>query len=729
MKVPEEMSNKIVTYYDTSWRNEGLLTWKYASMNSVDFLIEKKLNAAVVDYSIGIYVDFTDLQRNVILDVATISGLQPLHLIHETIATTLACGIYKSNLPENDPLNVALVNIGRASMKVYIVAFKKQFATKFKKEYKIDVFQNDRACTRLRAACEKLKKEFEHINAPITSSTSILISEEESDNNSSRYESTATTSDSGNSPPPPAEKYEYQAKVIRIMDLIFNSLYNNKEVFLRELISNASDSLDKLRYLSVTDSQLLKEVVDLDIHIQTDKDNGIITITDSGIGMTKQKLVDYLGTIAHIGTTKILKTIKECKDVVVSTKSLKSDKQYVWEGEANASSYSIWEETNPENLIPRGTRLTLYLKRYDNGFVHPEWIQKLVKNYSQFVSFPIYTWQEKGITKEPREVTTEEYNEFYMKTFNEYSDLLGSSHFTTEGEVEFLSVLYVPTISPIGKNVYFKQGPSLELIKGDPNNLYVTIWSGFSNDITLYFLSLTLMATFNVDEGDSDDFMSYEKRTIPILKVFGNLSFLDEGLINLKKHNKAITQLLLQWTNLRPENITGENYIMPKAQFLVFDPGEKDPFMEGVDGVAPDKPLDSLVLGRIKQFSATKKLKKMALRADVDNSGTIDYQEFIAATFNLNMIEKEDNLLATFSYFDSDGSGYITQDELQKACQELRIDDIQIGELMCEVDQDNDGHIDYNEFVALMHKGDPELGQGLGGKGLTIGLMETLHVS
>ncbi|GMI71118.1 calcium dependent protein kinase 1 [Hibiscus trionum] len=187
-----------------------------------------------------------------------------------------------------------------------------------------------------------------------------------------------------------------------------------------------------------------------------------------------------------------------------------------------------------------------------------------------------------------------------------------------------------------------------------------------------------------------------------------------------------------------------------------------------VDGEAPDKPLDSLVLGRMKQFSAMKKLKKMALRviaqrlcqeeiaglkemfkmidtdnsgqityeelkaglkrfganlsesefgslmqaADVNNSGTIDYQEFIAATLHLNMIEREDNLLATFSYFDRDGSGYITQDELQKACQELGLNDIRIDEMMREVDQDNDGRIDYSEFVAMMQKESPELGQG-----------------
>ncbi|XP_071734001.1 calcium-dependent protein kinase 1-like [Rutidosis leptorrhynchoides] len=176
-----------------------------------------------------------------------------------------------------------------------------------------------------------------------------------------------------------------------------------------------------------------------------------------------------------------------------------------------------------------------------------------------------------------------------------------------------------------------------------------------------------------------------------------------------------------------------------------------------VEGVAPDKPLDSAVLSRMKQFSAMNKLKKMALRviaesmseeeiaglkqmfqmidtdnsgqitfdelkaglkrvganlkeseiydlmqaADVDNSGTIDYGEFVAATLHLNKIEREDHLFAAFSYFDKDGSGYITADELQQACDEFGID-AHLEELIQDVDQDNDGRIDYNEFVAMM---------------------------
>ncbi|KAH6797866.1 Chaperone protein htpG family protein [Perilla frutescens var. hirtella] len=300
------------------------------------------------------------------------------------------------------------------------------------------------------------------------------------------------------------ETYEYQAEVSRLMDLIVHSLYSNKEVFLRELVSNASDALDKLRFLSVTEPALLGDAGELAIRIKPDPDNGTITITDTGIGMTKEELIDCLGTIAQSGTSRFLKALKENKDigadnsligqfgvgfysaflvserVVVSTKSPRSDKQYVWESVADSSSYSIREETDPNKLLTRGTQITLYLREDDKyEYSEPTKIQSLVKNYSQFVSFPIYTWQEKSRTIEgekkkvkktktekywdweltnetkpiwmrsPKEVEKDQYQEFYKKTFNEFLDPLTYTHFTTEGEVEFRSVLYIPGMAPL----------------------------------------------------------------------------------------------------------------------------------------------------------------------------------------------------------------------------------------------------------------------------------------
>ncbi|KAG6545602.1 hypothetical protein Mapa_012956 [Marchantia paleacea] len=313
----------------------------------------------------------------------------------------------------------------------------------------------------------------------------------------------------------PVEKFEYQAEVSRLLDLIVHSLYSHKEVFLRELVSNASDALDKLRFLSVTEPNLLEANPNLEIRIQSDPENGTITITDSGIGMTREELQKSLGTIAESGTAKFLKALKEKEDnsssdnnligqfgvgfysaflvankVVVSTKSAKSEKQYVWEGEADTSSYTIAEETDPAKMIPRGTQITLYLKTdVKDEYSDPVRIQNLVKNYSQFISFPIYTYQEKTRTKEEimeeeapegeeapekktktvtekyfdweltnetkpiwlrssKEVTKEDYNGFFKSTFQEFIDPMAYTHFTTEGEIEFKSLLYIPGMAP-----------------------------------------------------------------------------------------------------------------------------------------------------------------------------------------------------------------------------------------------------------------------------------------
>ncbi|GJR69009.1 heat shock protein 90-5, chloroplastic [Tanacetum coccineum] len=184
----------------------------------------------------------------------------------------------------------------------------------------------------------------------------------------------------------PGETYEYQAEVSRLMNLIVHSLYSHKEIFLRELVSNASDALDKLRFSSVTDPSLLGDAGDLEIRIKPDPELGTITISDTGIGMTREELIDCLGTIAQSGTSKFLNALKDNKDlgndnsligqfgvgfysaflvadkVSVSTKSPRSDKQYVWEAAADSSSYVIREETDPAKQISRGTEITLYLR-------------------------------------------------------------------------------------------------------------------------------------------------------------------------------------------------------------------------------------------------------------------------------------------------------------------------------------------------------------------------------
>jgi len=217
----------------------------------------------------------------------------------------------------------------------------------------------------------------------------------------------------------PAEKFEFQAEVTRLMDIIINSLYSNKEIFLREIISNASDALDKIRFLAVTDKDALGEgdTAKLEMRISPDKTKDTLTLTDRGIGMTKQDLINNLGTIAKSGTSSFLEKLKEGGDVnligqfgvgfysvylvadkvTVRTKH-NDDKQYIWESTAD-SSFTIKED--PEgNTLGRGSAITLHLKDDCKEFTEGDKIKELVKKYSEFISFPIYLKETKTVEKE-----------------------------------------------------------------------------------------------------------------------------------------------------------------------------------------------------------------------------------------------------------------------------------------------------------------------------------------
>ena len=226
-----------------------------------------------------------------------------------------------------------------------------------------------------------------------------------------------------------AEKHAFQAEVNRMMKLIINSLYRNKEVFLRELISNASDALDKIRLISLTDKSVLDSTEELSIKIKADKDNHILTITDTGIGMTKQDLINNLGTIAKSGTADFLTKIQEASsntefndligqfgvgfysaflvaDKVVVTSKNNEDSQYIWE--SDASSFSISEDPRGPTL-KRGTQISLYLKEESYDFLEQDTVRDLIKKYSQFINFNIYLWGSSTKTvEEPIEEEEEE---------------------------------------------------------------------------------------------------------------------------------------------------------------------------------------------------------------------------------------------------------------------------------------------------------------------------------
>lgn len=210
-----------------------------------------------------------------------------------------------------------------------------------------------------------------------------------------------------------------------MMKLIINSLYKNKEIFLRELISNASDALDKIRLMSLTDRAELDTNTDLQIKVRADKENRVLHIIDSGVGMSHNDLINNLGTIAKSGTADFLSKMQDGEQqqdandmigqfgvgfysaflvadkVVVTTKNNK-DKQYIWE--SDAASFSIVDDPRGDTL-KRGSQVSLYLKEEAQDFLEEDTIKQLIKKYSQFINFPIYMWTSKTVEEE---VTIEE---------------------------------------------------------------------------------------------------------------------------------------------------------------------------------------------------------------------------------------------------------------------------------------------------------------------------------
>jgi len=218
-----------------------------------------------------------------------------------------------------------------------------------------------------------------------------------------------------------SEKHEFQAEVSRLMDIIINSLYTDKQVFLRELISNAADALEKARFHSVQDDSFLGDTQDLEIKVEHDADSKTISIVDTGVGMSKADLINNLGTVAKSGTTNFLEAMAEGADtnligqfgvgfysaflvadkVSVTSKCNDDPVQHVWESSADAS-FTVVDDPRG-NTLGRGTRVTLHLKEDAHDYLSEDKLKETSKKYSQFIQFPIYVKVKKEVEADAEE--------------------------------------------------------------------------------------------------------------------------------------------------------------------------------------------------------------------------------------------------------------------------------------------------------------------------------------
>jgi molecular chaperone HtpG len=265
------------------------------------------------------------------------------------------------------------------------------------------------------------------------------------------------------------KKYEFKAEVKQLLDILVHSLYTSREIFLREIISNASDALDKLRFESTRGSEIADKDLTLEIKIDFDETKKIITVTDTGIGMTRDELITNIGTIAKSGSAEFLKQLKDnqsdtnniigkfgvgfysvfmvAEDVVIKTKSFKPGEPAI---EWQSNGLGDYEIAELDGSMNRGTSIEIHLKEDAKEFAEKYRLETVIKKHSNFISFPIYLGSEKintvaALWREPKSsVKKEQYNEFYKFLSYDSEEPADVIHITIDAPIQFNSLMFIP---------------------------------------------------------------------------------------------------------------------------------------------------------------------------------------------------------------------------------------------------------------------------------------------
>ena len=413
-----------------------------------------------------------------------------------------------------------------------------------------------------------------------------------------------------------SKNHSFQAEVSKLLDLVANSLYSEREIFLRELISNSADACEKLRYQSLSKKNILGDDKELKIHIRVSKKKKIIEIQDNGIGMSNEELIDNLGTIARSGTSKFMEALKDKKDpnvsaigqfgvgfyssymvsdiVEVSSKSAENHKSYLWKSNGKEN-YTIEEIKNKK----RGTIIKLSIKKDAEEFLDAFRLRSIITKYSNYIPFPILLddldnakEKEEKINegdplwlKDKKEIKEEDYKQFYNNISFNFDEPLKTIHYNAEGVINYKALLYLPTNQPMDLfNSEKKNKIKLYVQKvfiTDECDEIMPNWLRFvpgvvdSQDISLN-ISREMLQNNPIIEKIKKGISNKVLNEINTIAKKDNVKFLDfwknfgavikEGLYELNDHHEKILNLLRFENSLNNESISLDSYVEKMAK-------------------------------------------------------------------------------------------------------------------------------------------------------------------